>query len=135
MQISGGKVALYLGLIFGGGVASGVLGHMLYSSEIVAAKVSPAKTNDDWRKTYTESMRTRLQMTDEQMKRLDETLDETRIEYRLMRQRYKPEMEKIHQGQVEKIKKFLKPEQMAEFEKLELERVERMRARESGPGA
>jgi hypothetical protein len=43
-------------------------------------------------------------------------------------------MEKIHQVQVEKIKKFLKPEQVSEFEKMEREREEKMRARESGPG-
>ena len=33
MQISGGKVALYFGLIFAGGLASGFLGHELYSSD------------------------------------------------------------------------------------------------------
>lgn len=134
MQISGGKVALYFGLIFAGGLSSGVLGHVLYSTDRVIAKAIPAKNNDDWRKRYVDSMHTRLRMTDEQMKQLDDTLDETRVEYRLLRQRYKPEMDKIHQGQVDKIKKFLKPEQMAEFEKMEREREEKMRARESGPG-
>lgn len=134
MQISGGKVALYFGLIFAGGLASGFLGHELYSSDTVSAKVVPSKNNDDWRKRYVESMHTRLAMSDEQRKQLGDTLDETRVEYRLLRQRYKPEMDKIHQGQVGKIKKFLKPEQMAEFEKMEREREEKMRARESGPG-
>ncbi len=134
MQISGGKVALYFGLIFAGGLASGVLGHVLYSTESVSAKAIPARNNDDWRKRYVDSMLTRLRMTEEQMKQLDDTLDETRVEYRLLRQRYKPEMDKIHQGQVDKIRKFLKPEQMAEFEKMEREREEKMRARESGPG-
>ena len=47
---------------------------------------------------------------------------------------YKPEMDKIHQVQVNKIKKFLKAEQLSEFEKMEREREEKMRARESGPG-
>jgi len=134
MQLSGGKVALYLGLIFSGGVATGVLGHVLYSTETVSAKATPAKTNDDWRIRYVDSMRTRLVMGEDQLKQLNNTLDETRVEYRLMRQRYKPEMEKIHEVQVGKIKKFLKPEQMAEFEKMEHEREEKMRARESGPG-
>lgn len=134
MQISGGKVALYLGLIFTGGVASGVLGHMLYSTETVSAKAVPTRTNDDWRVRYVDSMRTRLNLDEAQVKNLNETLDETRIEYRLLRQRYKPEMQKIHQGQVDKIRKFLKPEQVPGFEKLELEREEKMRARESGPG-
>lgn len=135
MQISGGKVALYLGLIFGGGIAAGVFGHMLYSTESVSAKVVSTKTNDDWRHRYVESMRSRLALGDEQLKMLDDTLDETRVEYRLLRQRYKPEMEKIHQVQVDKIKKFLKPAQMPEFEKMEREREEKMRSRESGPGA
>ncbi|MCX6613885.1 MAG: hypothetical protein NTW74_23940, partial [Acidobacteria bacterium] len=117
MQISGGKVAIYLGLIFGAGITAGALGHMLYSTETVSAKAVPANNNDDWRQRYVESMRTRLKMGDDQLKELNETLDETRVEYRLLRQRYKPEMQKIHQVQVDKIKKFLKPEQLSEFEK------------------
>ncbi len=134
MQISGGKVALYLGLIFSAGLTAGAFGHMLYSTETVSAKVVPANNNDDWRQRYVQSMRTRLKMGDDQLKELNETLDETRVEYRLLRQRYKPEMEKIHQVQVDKIKKFLKAEQLSEFERLEREREERMRVRESGPG-
>jgi len=134
MQISTGKVALYLGLIFSGGVVSGVLGNMLYSTETVSAKAGQTRTNEDWRVRYVDSMKTRLSLDEAQVKQLNDTLDETRIEYRLLRQRYKPEMQKIHQGQVEKIRKFLKPEQVQGFEKLEVEREEKMRARESGPG-
>jgi hypothetical protein len=134
MQLSGGKVAVYLGLIFSAGAAAGVLGHALYSAEGVSAKMIPVKNNDDWRQRYTQSMRTRLSMSEEQMKQLNDTLDETRVEYRLLRQRYKPEMEKIHQLQVDKIKGFLKPEQLAEFQKMEQEREEKLRAKESGPG-
>ncbi|MFN8685815.1 MAG: hypothetical protein ACK50U_07465, partial [Acidobacteriota bacterium] len=69
-----------------------------------------------------------------QMKQLNETLDETRVEYRLLRQIYRPQMEKIHQDQVAKILRFLRPGQVAEFQKLEREREERMKARENGPG-
>ncbi|WP_031499154.1 hypothetical protein [Bryobacter aggregatus] len=134
MEISRGKVALYFGLIFGAGVGAGVLGSILYTSETVSAKALQVNNNDDWRQRYVESMKTRLNMTDDQLKKLDETLDEVRFEYRLLRTRYKPEMDKIHAVQVEKIKKYLKPEQMAEFDKMEREREEKMRARESGPG-
>lgn len=134
MQISRSRITLYLCLIFASGVAAGVMGTRLYSTESVSAKAIPARNNDDWRQRYLTSMRTRLRMDDEQMRLLNETLDETRIEYRLLRQNYRPQMEKIHQGQVEKIRKFLKPEQIAEFEKIEREREEKMRARENGPG-
>ena len=134
MQISKTKVALYLGLIFGAGVAAGVMGSILYTAETVSAKALQVNNNDDWRKKYVESMKSRLNMSGEQLKKLDETLDETRVEYRLLRNRYKPEMDKIHTVQVEKIKKFLRNEQMGEFEKMEREREEKMRAREHGPG-
>ena len=134
MQVSGPKVALYLGLIFSGGVASGILGHVLYSAETVSAKAITARNNDDWRQRFVDSMRTRLNLDESQMKQLNDTLDETRVEYRLLRQRYKPEMENIHHGQVAKIKRFLKPDQIAGFEKMEREREEKMRSRESGPG-
>ncbi len=134
MQISKTKVVLYLGLIFGAGAAAGVMGSMLYSSETVSAKALQVNNNDDWRKKYVESMKARLSMSEEQMNKLAETLDETRVEYRLLRNRYKPEMDKIHTVQVEKIKKFLKSEQMGEFEKMEREREEKMRAKEHGPG-
>ena len=134
MQISAAKVGLYLGLIFAAGVGAGVMGSYLYNSETVSAKSLQVSNNDDWRKKYVDSMKVRLSMSDDQLKRLDDTLDETRVEYRLLRNRYKPEMDKIHQVQVDKIKKFLKPDQMAEFDKMEREREEKMRARESGPG-
>ncbi len=134
MQISKGKVALYLGLMFGAGAAAGVMGSIRYSAETVSAKALQVSNNDDWRKKYVESMKTRLSMSEDQLKKLDDTLDETRVEYRLLRNRYKPEMDKIHTVQVEKIKKFLKNEQMPEFDKMEREREEKMRARESGPG-
>ncbi len=134
MQLSTGKVALYFGLVFAGGITSGILGHVLYSTETVSAKAIPARNNDDWRQRYVECMRTRLNMDEAQLKKLNDTLDETRVEYRLLRQRYKPEMESIHQTQVDKIMKFLRPEQVSGFQKLEKEREEKMRARESGPG-
>jgi molecular chaperone GrpE (heat shock protein) len=134
MQISATKVACYLTLIFGGGVATGYFGNRLVSAPAVSASPSPARNNDDWRKHFTDSMRLRLSLTETQLKQLNEILDDTRVEYRLLRQRYKPEMDKIHQGQVEKIKKILQTGQLPEFDKMEREREEKMRARESGPG-
>jgi hypothetical protein len=134
MQFSRGKLFLYFLLIFLAGGAAGVLGHLLWSSQTVSAKAIPATNNEDWRKKYVDSMRERLKMSSDQLQKLDDTLDETRVEYRLLRKHYQPEMEKIHQGQVEKIKKFLKPEQLSEFLKMEQEREEKMKARESGPG-
>lgn len=133
MQLTPSKIALYAVVLFGGGAATGVFGHMLFSANTVIAKVE-TKSNDDWRKRFTASMKQRLAMSEDQLKRLDDVLDETRVEYRLMRNRYKPEMEKIHTQQVQKIKTILRPDQIAEFDKMEQERTEKMRARESGPG-
>lgn len=134
MQISKARIALLLGLIFCAGAASGILGYRFYTAEAVSAKVIPAPNNEDWRSRFVESMRVRLKMDEQQMKQLNDTLDDTRVEFRLLRQRYKPEMEKIHQGQVQRIKSFLRPEQIGEFDKMEREREEKMRAREHGPG-
>ncbi len=134
MQLSAPKIAVYLTLIFGAGVATGFFGNRLVSAPVVSANPSPSRNNDDWRRQFTESMRVRLSMSEAQMKQLNEILDETRVEYRLLRKRYKPEMDQIHQGQVEKIKKLLQNEQLPEFDKMEREREEKMRARESGPG-
>jgi molecular chaperone GrpE (heat shock protein) len=134
MQLSAPKIAVYLTLIFGAGVATGFFGNRLVSAPVVSASPSPSRNNDDWRRQFTESMRVRLSMSEAQMKQLNEILDETRVEYRLLRKRYKPEMDQIHQGQVEKIKKLLQNEQLPEFDKMEREREEKMRARESGPG-
>jgi hypothetical protein len=133
MELTPAKIGLYAVVLFGGGAATGVFGHMLFSANTVIAKVE-TRSNDDWRKRFTDSMKLRLNLSPEQMSRLNDVLDETRVEYRLMRNRYKPEMEKIHLQQVDKIKGFLKPEQMGEFEKMEQERAEKMRVRESGPG-
>jgi len=134
MQFSRLRILVYMGLIFAAGIAAGVMAERLSSTETVSAKATPSRSNDDWRQRYLESMRTRLRMDEAQMKQLNETLDETRVEYRLLRQIYRPQMEKIHQDQVAKILRFLRPGQVAEFQKLEREREERMKARENGPG-
>jgi hypothetical protein len=134
MQLSRFRILIYMGLIFSAGIAAGILAERLNSAETVSAKATPTRSNDDWRQRYVESMRTRLRMDEAQMKQLNDTLDETRVEYRVLRQSYRPQMEKIHEGQVAKILKFLRPEQIAEFQKLEREREQKLKARENGPG-
>lgn len=134
MQLSPGKIGLYLSLVFASGISSGYFLGRLSASPVVSANPSPQRSNEDWRKQFTDSMRVRLKMSDDQIRNLNEILDETRVEYRLLRERYKPEMDLIHAGQVAKIKKMLRPEQLPEYERIEREREEKLRARKTAPG-
>lgn len=134
MQFSTGKIIVYLSLVFAGGIASGFFLGRVSATPVVSANMVPGRSNEDWRKQFTDAMRVRLKMTPEQMEDLNEILDETRVEYRLLRERYKPEMDRIHAGQVEKIKKILRSEQIPEFDNIEREREEKLRARKGGPG-
>jgi len=128
MKGSSPRIALYLLVVFLSGVAVGGFGHRLYSVKAVSAKEpSHRRGPDDWRKQFTNDMQSRLALSPEQSRQLNTILDETRAEYAAAKDRMKPEMTRIHDSQVEKIKSILDPAQQAGYEKIHDERERRYR--------
>ena len=65
-----------------------------------------------------DEMRTRLNLTPEQITGLEKILDETRQRYREYHERHKPEWKAIQNQQVQQINAMLNETQRAEYEKM-----------------
>ncbi len=109
-------------LLFSCGVAAGVVGYRYYEHATVIAKNS-----DDWRIQYMEEMRTRAKLTGRQLQMLNVILDQTKQDYRDMRERHKPEVLEIKQNQIARVKSILTAEQIPAYEKLVAEREQRQK--------
>jgi Spy/CpxP family protein refolding chaperone len=132
MKLSQPKIAIYVGLVFASGALLGAFGHRLYS--VASANVKPAAPEPgSWRARYIAETQRRCNLTDEQLTKLIQILDETRArmdavnariepEIRAIRQRTEPEQRAIVNEQIDKIRAMLTPEQRIEYEKFRKER-------------
>ena len=133
MKLSRGAIAVYIALIFASGLVLGALGHRLYTVNTVDAN-SVRQRPEEWRKRYTEEMKSRLTLNGEQLTKLNTILDETRVDFTRARARMKPEMDAIRDKQVNKIRAILNDGQRVEYEKMREERERNMKKAGPGPG-
>jgi Spy/CpxP family protein refolding chaperone len=124
MQRNQFTAAAFAALIFLGGAAVGALGHRYYAATTVIA------SSDAARHRYIEEMQNRLKLTPVQVKQLETIMHETKAETRAVRDSYKPQMLKIKQEHIQRVKSILTPEQIPAYEKLVAEREERSRQQE-----
>jgi hypothetical protein len=122
------SAALFAALLFGGGVAVGALGHRYYATTTVIANI--AKTPDPGRHRYIAEMQDRLKLSPAQLTQLEAILDDTKAQYHAVRDSYKPQMLKIKQEHIERVKAILTPAQIPAYEKLVAEREQRGREQE-----
>ena len=127
-------IALYILLVFAGGVAVGGFGHRLYTVKSVSAVSNKRKSPEEYRRAYMLEMKKRVHLTDQQAMDVEKVLDSTREQYRAFRERTKPEMEKIQTEQTSGIRKILSEEQMREYDKMRAEREARRREEKGGGG-
>lgn len=131
MNLSKASISLYAVLIFLSGVAVGWFGLRLYTVNTVNANA--VRSPEEWRKRYTAEMQNRLRLDGTQLKKLNAILDETHVRFMDARERMKPEMDRIRDEQVDKVRAMLTDPQKAEYEKMRRERAER-EAREKAQG-
>ncbi len=115
--------ALYLLLTFTSGVGVGSLGYWLYSSKTVSA--ASTRSSEQYRQKYLTEMESRLKLSADQKQRLVTILDQTRLLYREVYEKHRPEMQAVQQHQTAQIRAILDPTQQLEFEKIRKERDER----------
>ena len=72
-------------------------------------------------------MHSRAKLSDRQLQMLNVILDQTKQDYRDMRERHKPEVLEIKQNQIARVKSILTAEQIPAYEKLVAEREERQK--------
>jgi hypothetical protein len=75
-------------------------------------------------------MHSRLQLDPQQLDTLNDILDETRTKVRAVKDRYRPELIRIKQEQIAKIKMMLRPEQSGEYDKVVAEHERKAKAQD-----
>ncbi len=116
-------LVFYMLLVFISGVVVGALSDRFHVTQTVKAKnpFSP----EEMRKQYVEDLRSRLKLSDAQLKQLTTILGESRDRFRELRKKYGPEAKVIQDAQVEQIRAMLDEGQRAEYEKMRQERDRR----------
>ena len=138
MKLSRLAIAIYVGIVFASGVVLGAFGHRLYTVSTVSAKST--KNPDQFRREYVDAMRSRLNLDDQQVGKLNVILDDVNAQYqaefKAERQKRVPALQSIRQNQIDRINAMLSPAQQSEYEKMRKEREERQkqnRAKRTGP--
>lgn len=116
---------LFAVLLFGCGVVCGVLAQRYLS----AAVVNP-RTAEDFRHRYVSEMKSKLKLTQDQINRLEVILDETKAQYKAVRDESRPAMLKIKEEQIRRVKSILTPEQVPVYEELVADRERKYRDQE-----
>ncbi|HYP12619.1 MAG TPA: hypothetical protein VEQ63_01740 [Bryobacteraceae bacterium] len=126
-------IAAYLMLVFGSGIVVGAFGHRLYTArEVSAARLTQPQGRmnpKDFRRKYSEELKTRLNLDAKQQATLQEILNDTEVRFREHNARTRPEAEKIKQHQREQIRAMLTPSQLPEYENILVERSRRNKDR------
>lgn len=114
------SLVFYMLLVFVSGVVVGVLSDRFHATQSVKAK-NPFNP-EEMRRQYVEDLRSRLKLSDDQLKQLTSILGETRDRLRDLRKKYGPEAKAIQDAQADKIRSILNEQQRAEYEKMRQER-------------
>lgn len=125
MSRSQSSLFFSLVLVFASGIAVGAVGHYLYTAKTVKATSLPPSNADTFRRDFVEDMRKRVGATDDQVARMNIVLDQTRLQYKQVRDKMKPDMDRIKTEQIEKINGILAPEQQKLYQQLRAERDEK----------
>lgn len=128
MKLSRAAIALYVGIVFASGGVLGFFANRLYTASTVSAKAP--KNPDDFRKNYIAEMQRRLQLSDDQVQKLNIALDESLGRYNDARAKMKQELRDSYKVQVDQIDSILTPDQQKEYAAMRKERELRQKERQ-----
>lgn len=109
-------------LLFFGGAAAGVLANRYYTTTTVSAKAS-----ETYRHRYVAEMESTLKLTTAQVKQLEAIMDDTKAQYKAVRDSYRPAILQVKQEHIKLVKSILTAQQIPGYEKLLSERERRAR--------
>jgi len=115
------SVIVYVVLVFLSGLLVGVVSLGIYNARAASDKAEPCSP-DALRQRYRDDLRTRLQLSPDQLAKLDVILEDTHNRYVALRDKYKPEVTAIQNAHADAIRAILDDRQRAEYEKLRQER-------------
>lgn len=114
------RAVLYLILVFLSGLVAGVVGSGMYHARVVRAQRPPDR--NEMLRRYREDLRARLNLTPDQVSKLDAVLEATRVRFRDLREKYGPEVRAIRDQQNDQIRALLDDRQKAEYDRMREER-------------
>jgi hypothetical protein len=147
MKLSRATIALYVGLVFLSGAVLGFFANRLYSATTVSASKSASATKgsvtpEEFRKWLTGYYQKRLELTADQVQKMNLILDESQAQVKAVHARMDPELDAVHANQITRMNLMLTPAQQTEYEKMRKERQEKEKekqgqrrgGRSGGPG-
>ncbi len=134
MKLSKVSIAIQLLLIFFSGVVVGGLAYRFYSSKTAAVR-APQQTKkggdpSGFRKRYIDEMRSRLELSGDQVQKLSQIMDSTRSQFVELRKRNDQEMRSLQEDQQEQIRAMLNQKQAAEYDLMLAERERQRQERQ-----
>jgi Spy/CpxP family protein refolding chaperone len=118
------KIVFYFLLVFASGAVVGALGYRTYNPPTARTINAPAPPGE-WRKQYMEESKARLDLTKDQVSKLEAIMDDTDARFRQAREHENQEIGQIREEHIARVRMLLTPEQLPKYEKLHAEREER----------
>ncbi len=115
-------IALYLFVVFVSGSVLGALGYRLYNPPTTKSNAAPKLSPEEWRRQNMEEMRLKLNLTPDQVQKLNTVYDETHSRFEAAHNTHNQEVKQIREEHVSKIRVLLTPEQLPKYEQLRAER-------------
>ena len=125
-------IALYLFIVFVSGSVLGALGYRLYSPPTTRSNAAPKLSPEEWRRQNIEEMRQKLNLTPDQVQKLDTVYDETHSRFEAAHNTHNQVVKQIREDHVSKIRALLTPEQLPKYEQLRAEREQRDQKAKTG---
>jgi len=120
-------IALYMFVVFVSGAVLGALGYRLYSPPTARSGTggNPKLTPEEWRRQNIEEMRQKLNLSPDQLQKVNTVYDETHSRFEAAHQGHNQVVKQIREEHVAKIRALLTPEQLPTYEQLRAEREQR----------
>ncbi len=120
---------MYLALVFASGTTLGWFGNRYYAAREAATSNGQTKARygrsfnpDEFRKQYLAGMKKQLSLSDDQIEKLSDILDETRSLMNELQKRQLPEQFEIQNAQQKKIRALFNEDQLQKYDQM-LERI------------
>jgi Spy/CpxP family protein refolding chaperone len=117
-------IALYLFVVFVSGSVLGALGYRLYSPPTTKSN-APKLSPEEWRSQHIEEMRQKLNLTADQLQKVNTIYDETHSRFEAAHNTHNQVVKQIREEHVAKVRALLTAEQLPKYEQLRAEREQR----------
>jgi Spy/CpxP family protein refolding chaperone len=124
---------LSLLLVFLSGVLVGGFAYRLYNVSVVVAPNSAKKPDpEEIRKRIVADMREHLKLDAHQVDQLQQIFDQTKDQFHQLHDKMNAEGQAIHNGQIEKVKAILRPDQLPLYDQWRAERERERKEHKQG---